>query len=175
MPTPDNKDDTFISKAGTYMTIAGWLVFGILLFAFFNNLLEKQQNPNSNLATVYQGEQREVVLQRNKFGHYVATGRINGQEVVFLVDTGATNVAIPEATADRLGLRRGRSFMAQTANGLATAYTTRLDSVALGDIELNDIKASILPNSGMEEVLLGMSFLKKLGLSQKGNQLIIRQ
>lgn len=175
MSEQNNREDSFINKAGTFMTVAGWIVFGILLVAFFSNLLDKQHNPNSELTTAYFGEQREVVLERNRFGHYVATGKINGQDVVFLVDTGATDVAIPEHTADRLGLNRGQAYRARTANGLATAYDTHLDSVSLGDIELRDVDASILVNSGMNEILLGMAFLKKLELVQKGNQLTVRQ
>ncbi len=157
------------------MTVAGWILFGLLLFVFFNNLLEKQANPNQQVETVYRGDMREVVLQRNKFGHYVTSGRINGQEVVFLVDTGATHVAIPENIANRLGLKKGQSFRARTANGVTTAWFTRLDSVSIGDISLRDVKASILSNAGTDEVLLGMSFLKHFELAQKGNTLMIRQ
>jgi aspartyl protease family protein len=175
MKNSSNDDNNFTRRAGTFMTVAGWIVFGILLVAFFNNMLEKQNNPNTDLATVYRGEQREVVLQRNKFGHYVASGQINGKDVVFLVDTGATDVAIPERTADRLGLKKGRAYRARTANGLATAYATRLDSIALGDIVLYDVDASILANAGTQEILLGMSFLKQMELIQKGRQLTIRQ
>ncbi len=175
--SPGNKpkDKSFIDRAGTFMTVAGWLVFGVLLFMFFSNLLEKQNNPNQELTTVYRGEVREVVLQRNRAGHYVATGRINGQQVVFLVDTGATHVAIPESIANRLGLKKGPAFRARTANGIARAWATRLDSVSLGDITLYDVRASILDNAGTEEVLLGMSFLKQLELVQQGDALTIRQ
>jgi len=157
------------------MTVAGWIVFGVLLLVFFNNMLEKQHNPNDDLATVYTGEQREVVLQRNRFGHYVASGKINGHEVVFLVDTGATDVAIPEGTAERLGLKKGQGYKARTANGLATAWDTHLDSISIGEITLHDIDASILDNAGVGEILLGMSFLKHLEMVQRGDQLTIRR
>ncbi len=175
MMRPDPNQDSFVSKAGTIMTVAGWIVFGVLLFAFFNNLLEKQRNPNQDVATVYRGDVREVVLQRNKFGHYVASGKINGREVLFLVDTGATDIAISESTARRLGLKKGQSFLAQTANGVTKAWFTRLDSVSIGDIALRDVKASILSNAGTDEVLLGMSFLKHIELQQQGDRLTLRQ
>ncbi len=170
-----DQDHSFTRKTGTGMIIAGWLLFGVLMVSVFGKLLDWQHNPNSNVATVYTGEQREVVLQRNKFGHYVASGQINGQEVVFLVDTGATDVAIPERTANRLGLEKGYAHKARTANGLTTVYDTRLASVSLGDITLNNVDASILANSGTHEILLGMAFLKKLELVQKGDQLTLRQ
>ena len=172
MSTDNNKD--FTSRAGTFMTVAAWVLLGLSLVMFFSSVLESQRNPNSQVTTSYIGEQREVVLQRNRFGHYVASGRINGQPVVFLVDTGATNVAIPERTALRLGLPKGRAFKARTANGLATAWDTHLDSISLGDITLSDIDASILANAGTEEILLGMSFLKQLELVQRGDKLTIR-
>lgn len=175
MNDSNNQNDNFIGKAGTFMTVAGWIVFGTLLVLFFNNLLEKQHNPNTELSTAYHGEQREVVLERNRYGHYVATGKINGQDVVFLVDTGATDVAIPEQTARKLGLQKGASYKARTANGLATVWDTHLNSVSLGDIVLYDVDASILGNSGTQEILLGMAFLKHLELIQKGNQLTVRQ
>ncbi len=171
----DKDNRSFIERAGTIMTVAGWLLFGVLLFVFFNNLLEKQRNPNQDVATVYRGDVREVVLQRNKYGHYVTSGKINGQEVVFLVDTGATDIAIPESTARRLGLKKGQSFLAQTANGVTKAWFTRLDSVSIGEITLTDVRASILSNAGTDEVLLGMSFLKHIELQQQGDRLTLRQ
>ncbi len=171
----DKDNRSFIERAGAIMTVAGWLLFGVLLFIFFNNLLEKQRNPNQDVATVYRGDVREVVLQRNKYGHYVTSGKINGQEVVFLVDTGATNIAIPESTARRLGLKKGQSFLAQTANGVTKAWFTRLDSVSIGEITLTDVRASILSNAGTDEVLLGMSFLKHVELQQQGDRLTLRQ
>ncbi|MDQ1363425.1 MAG: aspartyl protease family protein, partial [Pseudomonadota bacterium] len=132
-------------------------------------------NPNPDVKTYVVGDRKEVVLQRNKYGHYVANGAINGQPVVFLVDTGASDVAIPEAVARRLGLEKGYAMQAHTANGMTTAYSTRLDSVSLGEITLTDIRGSILANAGTEEILLGMTFLKHLELSQKGNELRIVQ
>ncbi len=157
------------------MTIAAWIAFAVLLTFFFNKVLMNQKNPNSNVVTNYTGMQKEVVLLRNRFGHYVADGIINGHEVVFLLDTGATDVAIPLAIAERLSLKKGRSMHVQTANGIALAWDTQLDEVAIGDILLRDVDASILQNYNSEQILLGMSFLKKLELIQKGSSLTIRQ
>jgi len=100
---------------------------------------------------------------------------INGEPVVFLLDTGATGVAVPESVARRLRLTRGRAFRTQTANGLATAYSTRLQSVRVGEIELNDVGAGISPGLDTREVLLGMSFLRHIEFTQRGNTLILRQ
>ena len=156
--------------------IAAWVLVLGLLTLFFNGVLDDQYNPNRQLdAVVTEGEPQEVVLVRNKFGHYVATGGINGEAVVFMLDTGATDVAVPLALANRLNLERGAEAVFNTANGKITAWRTRLERVTLGGIELTNVRGSILPSMEGDEVLLGMSFLKHLELVQRGNTLKIRQ
>ena len=106
----------------------------------------------------------------------LASGLINGYPVIFLLDTGATDVAIPEALADRLRLQRRRGGVSQTANGPVAVWQTVLDEVGLGSIRLNRIRASILPSMPADSpVLLGMSFLKQLEFTQKDRQLFLRQ
>jgi len=160
---------------GKFMVGAMWILLLGLLTLFFNDVLDKQHNPNQQIASVQSGAQQEIVLQRNKYGHYVASGMINQQPVVFMLDTGATDISIPEKVAKRLGLKRGRPVTYQTANGPAINYATELDSVSLGSITLYNLPASINPNVDHEDVLLGMSFLKHLEFSQKGNSLTLRQ
>lgn len=161
---------------GLTMQALAWVVlFGLGVF-FFGDMLEKQFNPNQQLQTHYTQEGvREVTLQRNKFGHYVTSGEINGQPVTFLLDTGATGVAIPESMASRLGLKRGRAYPTQTANGTAISYATTLDQVAVADIQLLDVRAGITPGLQTDEILLGMSFLKHIEFTQRGDKLILRQ
>jgi len=113
------------------------------------------------------------VLERNPAGRYVAPGTINGREVTFLVDTGADHVAVPSGVADDVGLERGRRIRVGTAGGTAAAYTTRIDRITLGGIRLRDIRGSITPTMGGESVLLGMTFLRHVDFSQKGDRLII--
>lgn len=160
---------------GKFMVGAMWLVLLGLLTLFFSDVLEKQHNPNQHLAKVQRGAQQEIVLQRNKYGHYVASGMINRQPVVFMLDTGATDISIPEKVARRLGLKRGRAVTYQTANGPAINYATKLDSVSLGPITLYNLAASINPNVNQDDILLGMSFLKHLEFSQKGDTLTLTQ
>ena len=158
---------------GVGMMVLAWLValgLGVLLFG---DVLERQVNPNRNLDAA--GNTPEVVLKRNKYGHYVATGAINGEPVVFMLDTGATGVAIPEKIARQLGLRGGRAVQTQTANGRAVSYAVTLDRVGLGGIELRDVRAAIAPGLQTEQVLLGMSFLKHIEFTQRGDTLILRQ
>lgn len=163
-------------KMGTVMQALAWLVFLALGMFFFSDLLEQQFNPNQTLHTRSAGDgAREVVLQRNKFGHYVTSGKINGQPVTFMLDTGATGVAVPDAVARRLGLSRGRGIPTQTANGLSTSYAVRLQRVSVGGIELENVAAGIAPGLSGKQVLLGMSFLKHIEFTQRGDTLILRQ
>ena len=160
---------------GAGMFVLAWLVLGTLLIFAFSDILDRQRNPNQSIETHYAEGVQEVVLQRNRFGHYITDGFINDQPVVFLLDTGATGVAIPERVAQRLGLPKGRAYQTQTANGMAVAYATRLDSVSVGDIELHNVGAGISPGLNTGEILLGMSFLKHIEFSQRGDTLILRQ
>lgn len=163
-------------RMGLVMQVLAWVVFLGIGGFYFSDLLERQLNPNQTLQTNYTQEGvREVVLQRNKFGHYVTSGEINGQPVTFLLDTGATGVAIPESTAERLGLQRGRAYRSQTANGTAIGYAASLDLVAVGDIQLRNVRAGIAPGLQTEQVLLGMTFLKHIEFTQRGDTLVLRQ
>lgn len=135
------------------------------------------ENPNQSVQSAVSSDGlRIVTLQRNKYGHYVATGKINNQDVTFMLDTGATDVSIPEDLAAQLGLERGPPATYRTANGLITSYRTRIPKIQLGNIVLKDVRASINPATSREDtILLGMSFLKKIEFTQKGDQLILRQ
>ena len=113
-------------------------------------------------------------MSQNRYGHYVVNGHINGTEVGFFLDTGATSVAIPGNIATKLGLKRGGQVSVQTANGLAAAYLTRLEEVRLGPIVQRNVRALIQPS--MEgDILLGMSFLRELEMVQRDRNLILRQ
>lgn len=169
----NNRD--FISRAGTTMTIIGWLIFLAILFSAFDYLLSARHNPNQQIETVRYGSQKKITLTRNPYGHYVTSGTINDYDVVFLLDTGATDIAIPETIADEIGLIKKHAITVKTANGTAKAYRTKLRSVAIGEIILHDLNASILTNITGEEILLGMNFLKHLEINQKGKTLTITQ
>jgi aspartyl protease family protein len=162
---PDAASNRFGCGMLTLACVAGLA----LLTAMFSNLIDEQQNPNQRLAA----EGTRVVLERNRFGHYVATGAINGIAVEFMLDTGATSVAVPGELAERIGLSRGPEVRVETANGTARAYLTRLERVSLGGIEQRDVSATITPTMEGDQVLLGMSFLKHLQLTQRGDTLTL--
>lgn len=168
-------DPRFPRRIGRGMlVVAALAVLGVLTFGF-DAVLDQRANPNQSPESRMGAGVVEVILQRNRAQHYVVTGAINGEEVEFLVDTGATAVAIPGDIADRLGLRRGPPVPTMTANGRVTTYLTRLESVRVGDIVLRDVEATIAPQMRGVDVLLGMSFLGRVDLIQSQGQLILRQ
>ena len=161
---------------GSGKIILAWMLFLGLLTWGFSGMLDHQRNPNRTVDSRLDSQgHHEVVLRRNRSGHYLATGAINGQPVTLLVDTGATTVTVPEALGRRLGLKRGLPLQAQTANGTVTVYSTTLRTVALGSVVLHDVRANINPGMAGDEVLLGMSFLRSLELVQRDGELLIRQ
>lgn len=163
------------SKVGNGMWMIASILAIVLMTLFFGDILEKQENPNQSPESYRNGGVIEVVLERNKFGHYVTSGTINDYPVVFMLDTGATGVAIPEEIANIIGLEKGQEYSTLTANGVGTGYRTRVESLSFGEIKVNDLNAGIAPNMPGGQVLLGMSVLKKLEFTQRGNQLILRQ
>ena len=149
-------------------------VGGLALLTFvFSGLIEDRRNPNQQVQSTRTDGGVEVVLDADRQGHFVASGAINGREVTFLVDTGATLVSIPEGLADDMGLIKEAKIGLETAAGPVTGWLTRLEEVRLGDIVQRDVRAAISPGRS-DTVLLGMSFLRELELSQRDDQLKIR-
>ncbi len=159
-------------RLGAGMIVTAWVVIFVLFVWYFSRELDRQHNPNQNIQKG--GVATEVILQRNHFGHYVASGEINGHEVEFMLDTGASDVAIGALLAQELGLKKGRPRLYQTANGKVEGYRTLLDTVRIGSILVNEVRGSIIPGLEGRQVLLGMSFLKHLEFTQRGETLILR-
>ena len=151
------------------------VVLGMVILTFlFGGVEEHQRNPNSDPTSLVYSEGIEVPLKRNRQGHYMLVGQINGEDVEFLLDTGATDVVVPESTARKLGLPYGVHGRAMTANGPVTIYQTRIDELHLGKIKLTNINASINPS--MEgAILLGMSALGQIEFSQQADILTLKQ
>lgn len=168
-PTSDSRG------LGKGMLIVFWLIVIGLLTWGFANWEGRQYNPNTAPQSRETAQYREVILDSNNQHHYVASGAINGQSVTFLLDTGATDVVIPEGLAKKLDLVAGQSQMARTANGVVQVHATRLDTLELGNIRLYDVRASINPGMRGDQVLLGMSALRSIDFQQRNGQLILRQ
>lgn len=115
-------------------------------------------------------ERQKVTLSADTRGHFVALGSINGGSVRFLVDTGATFVTLPAAEAKRLGIDylRGQRGQMQTPNGVVSVYRVMLDTVRVGDIEINNVDAVVSGSDTMGVALLGMSFLNRMEMQRDG-------
>jgi aspartyl protease family protein len=108
---------------------------------------------------------RSLSIIHDARGHFVTEGRIDGQRIAFMVDTGASVVALNESSAARFGLRptpNDYRAMVSTANGTVKAARTRLAMVELGGLIVRDVDAMVLPDEALSENLLGQSFLSKL-------------
>ena len=162
-------------RAGRVMLILAWCAGLFLLTRFFGAWEQHQENPNTQVSSQQGDGFIEVKLVSNGQGHFVAAGQINGQPVNFMLDTGATDVSIQAGLAERLNLEKGVPVTLSTANGRSQGYRTRLDQLKLGDIVLHDVRALVAPGLDGEQVLLGMSALKKLEFTQRGGTLLLRQ
>ena len=129
--------------------------------------------------TVAQPGARTLSIPRDARGHFQTNGRIDGQRVDFMVDTGASVVALNEKSAARFGLRPSRSeynATVSTANGTIKAARTRIAMIELGGLIVRDVDAMVLPDEALSENLLGLSFLSKLKRFEYANgQMVLEQ
>ena len=125
---------------------------------------------------VREGAGETITLRADRAGHFFADGSINGKPVRFLLDTGATTVALCRADAERLGIdyRRGRPVVAETANGLGRGWRVTLASVSIGGTTLHDVEADVT-DSSMSVALLGMTFLNHFDMQRQGATLVLRR
>ena len=162
-------------RAGRVMLIIAWLLALLMATWLFGNWQEGKRNPNQAPQSRYGEGFIEVRLASGQGGHYLLDGQINAQSVTFLLDTGATQVAIPLDVAERIGLEKLSSIQVNTANGTAKGWRTDIQSLQLGDIQLHRVAAIIVPNMDGGQVLLGMSALKQLEFTQRDGTLVLRQ
>lgn len=153
------------------MALVASLLVLAMFYLYFENSLQARNNPNRQLQIA---SGTELVLKRSADGHYLFPGTINGRPVHFLLDTGATLVSVPAHLAGELGLRAGARQQSITANGTVATRATRLDALAFGPFELRGVPASLNPGMAGDQVLLGMSVLKHLEFSQRGDTLLLR-
>ena len=119
---------------------------------------------------------RRVILIADSRGHFVNSGTINGNIMQFMVDTGASTVAIGRPDADRMGLNYlgGQPVRMSTANGVAQGWRLKLDSVRIGDVEVYGIDAVVTPQA-MPFVLLGNSFLTEFQMTRSNDQMVLEK
>lgn len=120
------------------------------------------------------GSGRQIVLSAGSGGHFIADGSINGRAARFMVDTGATLVALSQADAQRIGLafQKAPRGMVQTANGQVPVHRVRLDVVRLGDVQVYGVDAVVMPVP-MPHILLGNSFLTHFQMKRENDRLTL--
>jgi aspartyl protease family protein len=122
---------------------------------------------------------RNLSIPPDSRGHFLTEGRIEGQRIGFMVDTGASVIALNESSAARFGLRPSRgdyNSTVTTANGTIKAARTRLAMVDIGGLVVRDVDAMVLPDEALRENLLGLSFLSKLRRYEYANgKLVLEQ
>ena len=122
------------------------------------------------------GSGKRVVLMADSRGHFINSGTINGRVMQYMVDTGASTVAIGRQDAERMGLnyQNGQPVRMNTANGVAQGWRMKLDSVRIGDVEVFGVEAIITPQP-MPYVLLGNSFLTEFQMTRINDQMVLEK
>jgi aspartyl protease family protein len=120
------------------------------------------------------GAGAQIVLTADLGGHFVTLGSINGRSVSLLVDTGASMVSMSQADAERLGVdhRKGRRGTVQTANGPVPATQVTLSQVRIGDVDVYNVDALVLPTA-MPHILLGNSYLTRFQMRRENDRLTL--
>ncbi|MBR0779493.1 TIGR02281 family clan AA aspartic protease [Bradyrhizobium diazoefficiens] len=131
------------------------------------------------LASTPQASGRTFSIPRSGRGHFETEGRIDGQRIGFMVDTGASVVALNETSAARFGLRPSRgeyNANVSTANGTIKAARARIAMLEVGGLVVRDVDAMVLPDEALSENLLGLSFLSRLKRFEYANgQMVLEQ
>lgn len=165
------------------MIFAGVLVgLGTFMAQLADRLTPTPASATAHAAIVDNGAnnaQRSLNIPRDSRGHFSADGRVDGQRVNFMVDTGASMVALNESSAARFGLRptpADYNMTVTTANGTVKGARARLAMVELGELTVRDVDALVLPDTALSENLLGLSFLSKLQRFEYANgQMVLVQ
>ena len=138
------------------------------------NTLRIGEAPVNMGASKSGGKGNRIVLVAGVGGHFMTAGQINGKAVQFMVDTGATSVAMGAQDAERTGInfRTGQPVMMSTANGNVQGYRIKLDSVRVGDVEVFGVDAVVTPQP-MPYMLLGNSFLTRFQMLRENDQMTL--
>ena len=175
----DANDKEMTNIPDTARSIGGWMITLLWIIALgagafaAQNWLDQRTQRRDGVFVVDESGSHSLRLASNRYGQYRVKGSANGQAVYFLIDTGASGISIPESVAAALGLRRGRAFTVNTANGTTTVYATTLDSLSIGPLSRRGVEAHINPSMDGEMALLGMSFLRHYELTLRAGELTI--
>jgi aspartyl protease family protein len=160
------------TRLGAVAIAAVWLAVAGVLYLGFEHF-ERGRQAKLRPYTLSSGE---LVLPRQRDGHFHVDGEVNRQPVRFLVDTGASHVAVSQALAEQAGLPAGSPITLNTANGQRSGQLVRGVPVRAGDLVLNEASVSVgLSGMASDQALLGQSFLKQFDVEIKGDTMVLRR
>ena len=154
-----------------------WLAWGMIFIGLMAGYGLWNDVKNSGFARQTIGEAGELIVPRSPDGHYYLTLTINGTDISFVADTGATNMVLSPDDAAAVGIEvQDLNFMhsAETANGTVDIARTRLDSVILGPFADRDVIAWV-NGAAMEGSLLGMDYLGMFEIQMAGDRMVLRR
>jgi aspartyl protease family protein len=162
------------------------IVFAGLLFAvgafvarFADQVTPSRPESQAMAVTPAQpANSRTVTIARDNRGQFMVEARVDGRRLQFMVDTGASTIALRESAAARLGIHpmpRDYNVQVQTANGIGRAAMVELNSVEVDGIVVRNVRALVTPDSALSENLLGMSFLSRVKFSHDRGRLVLEQ
>lgn len=170
MPNP-NDDTTSIPRAlrwGPLAMVVFWLVVMGVVYGAIKMVMQPRE-----ITVAMNGE---MTIPRARDGHFYAPGFVEGQPVVFLVDTGASYVTVSEAFARHAAISGGAPTRFQTANGAIEGRIVDNLTVSMGPAEVSGIKVAVgLIGAGRDTALLGQSFLSRFQITLTGDQMVLRK
>jgi aspartyl protease family protein len=160
------------ARLGAFAIAAVWLAVAALLYLVFERM---EQNRQASLKP-YALSSGDLVIPRQRDGHFHVEGEVNRQPVRFLVDTGASHVSVSQALATQAGLHAGQSITLHTANGQRPGQLVRSVPVRAGHLVLNDTSVTV-GLSGLQptQALLGQAFLKHFDVEIRRDEMVLRQ
>ncbi|WP_262337388.1 TIGR02281 family clan AA aspartic protease [Legionella genomosp. 1] len=161
-------DNNQYAQTGRRMFIITWILLFGLLFIFF------YYHGQSDKGRV-ESHPGKVIIKADAQGHYRIDGAIDGQPVHFIIDTGATLLAIPEKVARELNLNGRYPIRMQTAKGTVEGSLTRVNKLSFGNFTLYDVKAVIILGAEDDMLLMGMNVLSHFSLTQTNKTLVIKK
>ena len=143
-----------------------------------SNAMAMATKPAPEPAPAVSSNYRTVTLNSDRRGHFQTDVRVDGRNIDFLVDTGASSIALRESSAAKLGIHpsvRDYNIKMQTANGVGKAARVKLNRVELGGITVRDVDALVVPDESLSVNLLGMTFLSRVKWSHDRGRLVLEQ
>lgn len=163
----NNNTESESRQLGAAFLVVGWIAAIAIVALLLNNTLFATKKPSISESDAG----KQISIYRDYDSHFRIKGAINGIPVTFLIDTGATSLAISEELATKAHLEQQAPLVTETANGEARGYFTKIDKLDIGGVEVNNVSAVIIP--GLDVALLGMNVLSKFSIQQTNDTLTL--